>query len=59
MAVAYCLRHAPQGVWPILNRGELAALYSFLWLYFAASGAGPWSLDALLGKRSRRSAVMP
>lgn len=47
MAVAYFLRHAPQGFWPILNQGELAALYCFLWLYLAAAGPGPWSLDAL------------
>ncbi len=46
MAVAYFLRHQPQGFWPILNRGELAALYCFLFLYFAAVGGGPWSVDA-------------
>jgi putative oxidoreductase len=46
MAVAYFMVHAPQGFWPILNRGELAALYCFLFLYLAAAGAGPWSLDA-------------
>ena len=46
MAFAYFLAHAPQGFWPIVNRGELAALYSFLFLYFAAAGGGPWSIDA-------------
>jgi putative oxidoreductase len=46
MAVAYFTAHAPQGFWPILNRGELAALYCFLFLYLAAAGPGPWSLDA-------------
>lgn len=46
MAVAYFLRHAPQGFWPILNRGELAALYSFVFLYLSAAGGGPLSLDA-------------
>lgn len=50
MAVAYFLRHASQNFWPILNGGELAALYCFLWLYFAAAGPGPLSLDALRGK---------
>jgi putative oxidoreductase len=45
MAFAYFLAHAPQGFWPIVNRGELAALYSFLFLYFAAVGGGPWSID--------------
>ena len=50
MAVAYFRSHAPQGFWPILNGGELAALYCFLFLYFAAVGGGPWSLDALRRK---------
>jgi putative oxidoreductase len=51
MAFAYFIAHAPQGFWPIVNRGELAALYSFLFLYLAAAGGGPWSLDALLRRR--------
>jgi putative oxidoreductase len=51
MAVAYFMAHAPRGVWPILNQGELAALYCFLFLYLAAVGGGPWSIDAA---RSRR-----
>ena len=46
MAIAYFKAHAPQGFWPILNRGEVAVLYCFLFLYLAAAGAGPWSLDA-------------
>src|SRR5204863_10197013 len=46
MAVAYFLRHAPRGFWPILTQRELAALYCFLWSYLAGAGAGPWSLDA-------------
>lgn len=45
MAFAYFIAHAPQGFWPLLNRGELAALYSFVFLYLAAAGGGPWSLD--------------
>jgi putative oxidoreductase len=51
MAVAYFQVHAPQGFWPTLNRGEAAALFCFTWLFFAAAGAGPWSLDAVLFKR--------
>lgn len=47
MAVAYFLAHAPKSVWPILNGGEPAVLYCFLFLYLAAAGGGPWSLDAL------------
>jgi len=45
MAVAYFMAHAPQGFWPLLNRGELAVLYCFVYLYFAAAGGGAWSLD--------------
>jgi putative oxidoreductase len=48
MAVAYFLRHAPRGQYPILNGGELAVLYCFLWLFFVAAGPGPWSVDRLL-----------
>ena len=51
MAVAYFKAHAPQGFWPTLNRGEAAALFCFTWLYFAAAGPGPWSLDALIFRR--------
>ena len=40
MAVAYFMAHAPRGFWPILNGGELAALYCFLFLYIAGHGAG-------------------
>jgi putative oxidoreductase len=54
MAVAYFMKHSPQSVWPIVNQGELAVLYCFLFLYFAAAGAGPWSLDALLFHRRSR-----
>jgi putative oxidoreductase len=52
MAVAYFMAHAPNGFWPILNRGELAALYSFVFLYLAVAGGGEWSLDRLL-RRNR------
>jgi putative oxidoreductase len=44
MAAAYFLAHAPKGLWPIENRGELAALYCFAFLYISARGAGMWSL---------------
>jgi putative oxidoreductase len=46
MAVAYFMMHLPNGFWPIQNQGELAALYSFTWLFFAFNGAGPLSVDA-------------
>ena len=45
MAVAYFYAHAPRGFFPILNGGELAALYSFVFLYLAAAGGGVWSVD--------------
>lgn len=46
MAVAYFMVHAPESLYPVLNRGELAILFCFIFLYLAAAGAGPWSLDA-------------
>ena len=52
MAVAYFQAHMPRGFWPIVNGGELAALYCFVFLYFAAVGSGKWSLDAM--RRSAR-----
>jgi putative oxidoreductase len=45
MAVAYFMVHAPQGFWPVLNKGELAALYCFVFLYLAVAGGGSWSVD--------------
>ncbi len=51
MAVAYFRMHARAGFWPILNHGELATLYCFVWLYLAATGGGPWSVDAWLARR--------
>jgi putative oxidoreductase len=47
MAVAFFTQHAPRGFWPILNMGELAVLYCFVFLYFAAAGGGPWALEQL------------
>jgi putative oxidoreductase len=50
MAVAYFQFHAPGSFWPTINGGIPAILYCFIWLYFSAAGAGPWSLDARRGK---------
>ena len=47
MAVAYFQAHAPRGLWPIMNGGELAALFCFVFLYFAAAGSGKWSIDSI------------
>ncbi len=50
MAFAYWIAHGSQGFFPLLNGGELAALYCFVFLYFAFMGPGPWSVDAARGK---------
>ncbi|MGH9174439.1 MAG: DoxX family protein [Vicinamibacterales bacterium] len=52
-AVAYFQAHAPRGFWPIVNGGELAALYSFVFLYLAAAGSGIWSIDGLRKRKTR------
>jgi putative oxidoreductase len=54
MAVAYFMAHAPQSFFPLVNMGELAVLYSFVFLYFAAAGPGPWSVDAAMRSTSER-----
>jgi len=45
MAFAYFISHAPNGFFPILNRGDAAILYCFVFLYISAAGAGAFSLD--------------
>ena len=54
MAVAYFKQHSPGGFWPIVNRGELAVLFCFVFLYIASQGSGVLSLDALIAKARRR-----
>jgi len=51
MAVAYFMAHFPHGPIPLLNQGELAVVYCFLWLYIAAHGAGIWSVDGAMKRR--------
>ena len=46
MAFAYFIAHAPSGFFPLLNHGEPAVFYCFLFLYVAAAGPGPWSVDS-------------
>ena len=53
MAVAYFMAHASGGLFPIQNRGELAVIYAFLFLYIAAHGAGMLSVDAAMGKTEK------
>ena len=50
MAFAYFIAHAHRGFWPILNGGELAALYCFVFLYLSLAGGGAWSLDHVLSR---------
>jgi putative oxidoreductase len=52
MAFAYFMAHAPHGFFPILNRGELAVLYCFVFLYLAVAGGGVWSVDQLGQRRT-------
>jgi putative oxidoreductase len=57
MAFAYFLAHAPRTFWPLVNGGELAALYCFLFLYLAFAGGGVWSVDGYArGRRASRLA---
>jgi putative oxidoreductase len=52
MAVAYFMAHAGSSFFPIINQGELAILYSFVFLWLATAGAGPVSVDASRGKQN-------
>ena len=52
MAVAYFTAHQPRAALPIQNQGELAVLYAFVFLYIAARGSGPWSVDFVLRGRN-------
>lgn len=51
MAVAYFMAHAPQGFLPVVNGGELAVLYCFVYFYLFFAGGGAWSLDRLIWKK--------
>lgn len=57
MAVAYFMAHAPNGIWPIQNGGEPAALFAFIFLFFSANGAGPFSIDQMIGGRTTATAA--
>jgi putative oxidoreductase len=58
MAVAYFKAHASRGLWPILNRGELAVLYCFVFLFISCQGDGNWSMGALY-RRLRKKPGAP
>jgi putative oxidoreductase len=59
MAFAYFLAHARRAPLPIMNQGELPVLFCFVFLYFAAAGGGPWSLDVLFRRAVRPPRVEP
>jgi len=52
MAFAYFIGHFPKGFIPLLNAGILAIMLCFACLYLACAGGGPWSLDAMMRKKS-------
>ena len=53
MAVAYFIAHGSKGFWPILNKGEVAVLYCFVFLYIASRGSGALSVEAMAKKKKR------
>jgi len=57
MAVAYWMAHAPQSFFPILNGGDAAILYCFVFLYLVTAGGGAWSLDNLRNRSRRDTAT--
>lgn len=52
MAVAYWMFHAPQSTFPMINGGDAAILYCFVFLLIAAAGPGPWSVDASMRRKN-------
>ena len=57
IAIGYFMRHFPQSFWPIVNQGEAAILFCFIFLYLASSGPGAWSLDGVWARRGQNSGV--
>ena len=53
MAVAYFMVHAKGGFWPVVNKGELAVAYCFVFLYIATRGSGRYSLEAAIHHQAR------
>jgi putative oxidoreductase len=52
MAVAYFMVHIKMSIWPLLNGGEITVLYAFIYLWLSAAGAGRWSLDHAMERKS-------
>jgi putative oxidoreductase len=59
MAVGYFQMHAPSGFWPLQNKGELAVVYSFLFLFLSVAGGGSWSVDRLLRRDASEAHSLP
>jgi putative oxidoreductase len=59
MAVAYFTQHFPRGPIPLVNQGELAVLYCFIYLYLVFAGAGAWSIDALIAHSTTGASPAP
>jgi putative oxidoreductase len=59
MAIGYFMAHAPKGyaLAPLMNQGESAVLFCFVFLFLSAAGAGPWSVDAVRQGRASRGAL--
>jgi putative oxidoreductase len=55
IAIGYFLFHFPQSFWPIVNQGDAAILFSFIFLYIAAAGPGAWSVDGATSGRRRNA----
>jgi len=49
MAIGYWMAHAPKSLFPLINGGDAAVLYCFLFFYFFVAGGGPWSVDRARG----------
>lgn len=56
-AAAYFIGHAPESFYPVINRGDAAILFSFVFFYLVFAGPGPWSVDALRSRRSSTARV--
>src|SRR6202043_2322036 len=57
MAVAFFMMHAPRGLIPYVNKGELAVVYCFVFFYIFLRGSGRWSLDAMIKRSSTETAT--
>jgi putative oxidoreductase len=59
IAIGYFMFHFPQSFWPIVNMGEAAILFCFIFLYLAAAGGGAWSIDRMRAKPVRSPSPAP